>query len=65
MLKNTDVSDLNQAEENIKEALTLFEEGNFNIEVNFKPVYDKKQGRRVILDCLTSLAFINLEWHEW
>jgi len=61
MMKNTDVSDLNASEESVKEALTLFEQG----QVNFKATQEKKTNRRVILDCLTCLAFTNLEWQEW
>ena len=34
MLKNTDISDLNSAEENLKECYNLFEESKFNVEVN-------------------------------
>lgn len=52
MLKNTDVSDLNGSEEAIKEALFIFEENH-------------TKNKRVILDCLTALAYINLEWNEW
>jgi hypothetical protein len=58
MLKNTDVNDLNAAEECIKEAMLLLEE-------NISSATEKNNNKRVILDCLTALAFINLEWHEW
>lgn len=58
MLKNTDISDLNASEESIKESLSIFEETNFK-------TADKKSNRRVILDCLTALAYTNLEWNEW
>ena len=90
MFKNSkDVSDLNTAEENLRECLgkmDLFttpkqydKDGsspisNIQVQVNGKGSLktknlinegDTKYNKRIILDCLICLAFINFEWNEW